>query len=197
MINREMLRTSFDETVEKLKELCDNKEEFDLLFTKIVDLKSQLDIEPTLVHVPIESIIKEYDFGHFKLYRTMKGIVFHMAGMNQVIPPMMQTLYGQLDWLLNQKDSYDKLSEEDKEMYDAVFGGTMSILMNPTICFCNDKYWTDIALYVTSKQNELFEEMLNTPLMSEDVEADAKFNQDIAFVEDLKESIQESIKNKD
>lgn len=161
---------------------------------KILSAKGQLSTEPILVFVPISDVIKEYDYGHFKLIRTKKNIVFHMAGMDMVIPPMMQTLYGQLDWLLDQKDKYDELSEEDKEIYDSVFSATMAILMNPTICFCDDAYWTDIAVYIVKKQNELFETLINQDLQPEDVEADAAFNEKVEFAEQLKEEAKEYAK---
>lgn len=191
---KDKLKKEIKETSIILKGICNDAKFADELIDKLLSLKGQYDVEPTLVHVPINSIINTYDYGHFKLYRTDKGIVFHMAGMYQLIPPMMQTLYGQLDFLLDQKDKYVSLSDEEKDIYDTVFGATMAILMNPTICFSNDDYWIDLATYITSKQNELFEKLLNEDLQPEDTVADAEFNDRVEFVEKLKEDAKEYAK---
>lgn len=161
---------------------------------KILSAKGQLSIEPTLVFVPIADVIKEYDYGHFKLIRTKKNIVFHMAGMDMVIPPMMQTLYGQLNWLLDQKDNLMLLNDEQKEIYDALFGATMAILQASGIAFSNEEYYIDIATYITSKQNELFEKLLNEDLQPEDPVADEEFNRTVEFAEQLKEEAKEYAK---
>lgn len=188
------LNKEIKEVCIKLKGLCNDTKFADELIDRLLSLKGQYDVEPTLINVPITSIIKTYDYGHFRLYRTEKGIVFHMAGMYQLIPPMMQTLYGQLDFLLDQKDKYVSLSDEEKDIYDTVFGATMAILMNPTTCFSNDGYWIDLATYVTSKQNELFEKLLNEDLHPEDPVADEEFNRTVGFAEQLKEEAKEYAK---
>lgn len=191
---KDKLKKEIKETSILLKGICNDAKFADELIDKLLSLKGQYDVEPTLVHVPINSIIKTYDYGHFKLYRTDKGIVFYMAGMYQLIPPMMQTLYGQLDFMLDQKDKYVSLSDEEKDIYDTVFGATMAVLMNPTICFSNEDYWIDLATYITSKQNELFEKLLNQDLQPEDAAADAEFNEKVEFVEKLKEDAKEYAK---
>lgn len=199
--DRELIKGKKDELKKEIKEtsillkgLCNDAKFADELIDKLLSLKGQYDVEPTLVHVPIESIIKTYDYGHFKLYRTDKGIVFHMAGMYQLIPPMMQTLYGQLEFLLDQKDKYVSLSKKERKIYNTVFGATMAILMNPTICFSDDDYWIDIATYITSMQNELFDKFFNEDLHEEDAVADAEFNDRVEFVEKLKEDAKEYAK---
>lgn len=191
---KDKLKKEIKETSILLKGICNDAKFADELIDKLLSLKGQYDVEPTLVHVPITSIIKTYDYGHFKLYRTDKGIVFHMAGMYQLIPPMMQTLYGQLDFLLDQKDKYVSLSDEEKDIYDTVFGATMAILMNPNIAFSDEEYYIDIATYITSKQNELFEKLLNEDLHPEDPVADEEFNRTVEFAEQLKEDAKEYAK---
>lgn len=191
---KDELKKEIKETSILLKGLCNDAKFADELIDKLLSLKGQYDVEPTLVHVPIESIIKTYDYGHFKLYRTDKGIVFHMADMYQLISPMTQALYGQLDWLLDQKDNLLLLNEEQKEIYDALFGATMAILMAPGIAFSNEEYYIDIATYITSKQNELFEKLLNQDLQPEDAVADAEFNDRVEFVEKIKEDAKEYAK---
>lgn len=188
------LNKEIKEVCVKLKGICNDAKFADELIDRLLSLKGQYDLEPTLVHVPITSVIKTYDYGHFKLYRTDKGIVFHMAGVYQFIPPISQTLYGQLNWLLDQKDNLILLNEEQKEIYDALFGATMAILMAPGIAFSNEEYYIDIATYITQKQNELFEKLLNEDLHPEDPVADEEFNRTVEFAEQLKEEAKEYAK---
>lgn len=178
----------------QLKSLCNDAAFADTLIDKLLSLKGQYDIEPTLVHVPIESVIKEYDFGHFKFIRTNKYIIFHIAGMNMVIPPMMQTLYGQINWLLDTKDKLPELSQEETEIYDLVFNATMVIMQNPVICFSNEKYYMEIAAEIAKRQNTLFESLLNEELKPEDSVADEEFNLNVEFAEQLKKEANEYAK---
>lgn len=191
---KDKLKKEIKEISIKLKGICNDTKFADELIDRLLSLKGQYDVEPTLVHVPISSIIKTYDYGHFRLYRTREGIVFHMAGMYQLIPPMMQTLYGQLDWILNRKDNQILLSDEDKELYDSVFDATMTILMAPSISFIKDEYYIDLATYITQKQNELFDKLLSQDLQPEDATADAEFNKTIEFAEQLREEANEYAK---
>lgn len=192
--SKDKLKKEIKEVSIKLKSICNDAKFADELIDKLMSLKGQYDIEPTLVHVPVASVIETYDYGHFKLYRTEKGIVFHMAGMYQLIPPMMQTLYGQLEWLLEQKNNLLLLNEQNKEIYDAIFGATMVILMTPCMCFSDEEYYIDIATYITSKQNELFEKLLNKDLQPEEIVADTEFNKTIEFAEQLREEAEEYAK---
>lgn len=191
---KDKLKKEIKEISIKLKGICNDAKFADELIGRLLSLKGQYDVEPTLVHVPITSIIKTYDYGHFRLYRTEKGIVFHMSGIYQLIPPMAQTLYGQLNWLLDQKDNLPLLNDEQKEIYDALFGATTAILMAPGVAFSNDEYYIGLATYITQKQNELFEKLLNQDLQPEDAAADAEFNEKVEFVEKLKEDAKEYAK---
>lgn len=185
--SKDSLKKEIKKVSEQLKGLCNDAAFAESLIDKLLSLKGQYDIEPTLVHVPIASVIKEYDFGHFKLIRTNRYIVFHIAGMDMVVPPMLQTLYGQLNWLLDVKDNLSELNEQEIEIYDCVFNATMVILMNPVICFSNEKYYMDIAAEITKKQISLFESSLNEELKPEDSVADEEFNRTVEFAEQLRE----------
>ena len=68
----------------------------------------------------------------------------------------------------------------------------MSIIMTPLICFCDDKFWLDIATYIAQKQNDFFIEKLETPLQDETPEEDTEFNNVVSAIEDFKkEAIKE------
>lgn len=188
---KENIKKSIKETVEKLKGICNDAKFADVLIDKLLSLKGQLDVEATLVNIPVESIIEEFDYGSFQLIRTEQGILFKMAGMRQLVTPVMQTLYGQLDYLLENKKMYITFDEETKKVYDYLFSATMAILKAPTICFIEDGYWNELALFITQKQNQLFDRLLGEELKPEDEVANAMFNRDVEFKEKLKEEAKE------
>lgn len=187
------LNNKLNAKITQLKNICKDAVFADHLIDDLLSLKGQLSIEPTLVHIPLVNVIKEYDFEHFKIIKTLNGIVFKMTGYEQIIRPTCRTLYGQLDYLLGLKDRYDTLTLEEKDIYDTLFQATATILMNPAICFTDDDYWIDIVTFITKRQNELFEKLLNTPLQPEDAEKDDKFMEEVKDLEDFKESVTKSI----
>lgn len=187
------LNNKLNAKITQLKNICKDAVFADHLIDDLLSLKGQLSIEPTLVHIPLVNVIKEYDFEHFKIIKTLNGIVFKMTGYEQIIRPTCLTLYGQLDYLLGLKDRYDTLTLEEKDIYDTLFQATATILMNPAICFTDDDYWIDIVTFITKRQNELFEKLLSTPLQPEDAEKDDKFMEEVKDLEDFKESVTKSI----
>lgn len=187
------LNNKLNAKITQLKNICKDAVFADHLIDDLLSLKGQLSIEPTLVHIPLVNVIKEYDFEHFKIIKTLNGIVFKMTGYEQIIRPTCRTLYGQIDYLLGLKDRYDTLTLEEKDIYDTLFQATATILMNPAICFTDDDYWIDIVPFITKRQNELFEKLLSTPLQPEDAERDDKFMEEVKDLEDFKESVTKSI----
>lgn len=187
------LKSKLDAKVKQLKNICTDYAFADRLIDDILSLKGQLSIEPTLIHIPINRIIKEYDFEHFKIITSLDGIIFQMAGYTQVVRPLYRSLYGHLDFLLGLKDKYDTLSTEEKDMYDTFLQATATIMMQPSICFTDDDYWRDVVTYIARRQNELFEKLLEAPLQPEDAEKDDKFMEEVSSLEELKESVTKSI----
>lgn len=194
MENKEKKMNPFEKLTKKLNE-CKDKLKFlskdahfaESLIDELISTQKQLDIEPTLVHIPIKNVIKEYDYGHFKIIDTKSGIVFSTTGFNMIVRPIQQSLYGQIKALLIWKDQYDTFNEEQKANYDDVFFRTTLILLNPIICFSNDDYWIEQSKYLAEKQNEFFEKLANEPLQDEDMVSDDEFMEKVKFTEELKE----------
>lgn len=190
--NQENLQKTFKSKIQKLKMLCNDVHHAEKLINDIISIKGQLDIKPTLVYLQIDDIVKEYDFGHFKLILMKNCIVVKLAGFEMVVHPMQQTLYGQLKFIINTHENNSELSDEEKDAFSVFFNATMSIIMTPLICFCNDKFWLDIATYIAKKQNDFFTEILETPLQDETPEEDTEFNNVVSAIEDFKkEAIKE------
>lgn len=196
MKNREELEKKMSEKIAKLKALCNDAHYSDKLINDILSLKAQLDIEPTYIHIPTKSVMKdeagndiEYNFGHFTLIKTKTCIIVGMNGYKILVFPWIYTLYCHLDALIIFKSQYEGFSEQEKSNYDALLNATMVILLNPTTCFSEDDYWIQQATYLTKMQNELYTRLLKTPLQEEDVVANEQFRQEVEMMEDLKSEL--------
>lgn len=202
MKNREDLKKKLDEKINKIKGLFFDSYFGNKLLNEILSIKSQLDIEPTIVHIPVSSIDKKengenkvYDFGHFNWIKTKSEIIVSILGYKQIIKPYTNTLYGQMLYLMTMIDKKDELSEEEVNNLDLLVNATMTILLAPSTCFSKDSYWIDLATYITKLQNDMYEELMETPLSEEDEEANEKFRQEIEMAEDIKKFLNENKDN--
>lgn len=182
------LKSKLNEKVALLKTQCKDAHFFDSVMEDVLSLKGQLDVEPTRIFVREEDLIEEWDCGSFKLSRFTTGIAFHMMGYDFFVNPTCQTLYGQLDFLFKSKGKYNALTQEQKEIHDALFSATMDIILTPPMCFCNETYYLDIATFICKRRNQLFEELGDTKLLPE-TEEDDKFMEEVQRMEKLKYSV--------
>lgn len=183
----EALKKTSKELCTQIKSLCSDAKFADELIKKLINTQKQLDIEPTLVHIPVSSVIKTYDYGHFKIDDTKDGIIFSSTGYKMIVRPIQQSLYGQLKALLIWKEQYDTFNEEQKNNYDDIFFRTTTILLNPLLAFADDDFWLSLSKWLAEKQNSLFEKLLNEPLKDEDAIADDAFMENVKVGEELKD----------
>lgn len=188
------LKSKLNEKVALLKTQCKDAHFFDSVMEDVLSIKGQLDVEPTRIFVREEDLIEEWDCGSFKLSRFTTGIAFHMMGYDFFVNPTCQTLYGQLDFLFKSKGKYNALTQEQKEIHDALFSATMDIILTPPMCFCDDSYYIDIATYIMKRRNQLFKELDERPLAPETI-ADEQFMSNVDLGEQLKESITKAVED--
>lgn len=189
METKEELNKELRIKIANLKRLCDNAHYGEKLINDILSIKEQLCVEPTLIHVPCSEIQKELDFESFKLYETKSGIIVSANGFRMYIRPWLHSLYEHLKSLIELKENYDFLNEQEKENYDLLFSGTFSIILNPLICFTDDEYWIDLTTYITKKQVELFQSKLDAPLQEETPIEDEEFRKNILAAERFKQDV--------
>lgn len=190
--NRENLEKKLKEKIAKLKALCNDAHYSDKLLNDIFSIKSQLDIEPTYIHIPVSDVCKdengndvEIDFKYFTLIKTKRNIILSVNGYKVIVSPWIKSLYQQLDFLIEYHYRYDSLTDEQKGNYDALLSGTMTIIMFPLNCFFDDD-WIEVATDLTRRQNDMFEKYLEYPLQEDDEEENEKFRADIEFAQELK-----------
>lgn len=190
------IKRKLDEKIAELKILCKDTHHASKLINEILSLKAQLDIDPSIIHIPIESIEKdkdgkniEIDGGHYKLIRTKKGIVVSVNGYKIIVSSWIKSLYDQLDFFIESKMSYNLLTEEEKDNLDTLISGAMTILIYPLIGFYDDS-WIDVATDLTRRENDLFDKYLDMPLQEETLEEDNTFKESTLFINEIGKGIE-------
>lgn len=168
---REKLASLKNEILSQTPDNAKNKK----LMDEILSVQSQLDVEPTLVHIPTSEILKEYDNGSIVIYRCKNCIVWHVrGGETKVIYPTMTGEYQFLQQMLDMKDEYDTLDKELKDAYDAYYLGYSVVNAIPSIAASSDKYFVEAAKWSMDFTSTLYDELMNTPIQEETSEENAR-----------------------
>lgn len=175
-MEKKELKRQIDEVVNKIKSNSKDAHFAKELTDELLSLKGQCDVEPTRVCVEEKDVIKEYDFDNLRFLRCKNCIVFQdKGGFTSVVSPRMKSLYTHINVLLDMKDRYEDLSDDEKKVYDALYTATIWVLNTPIFATCSDKMFFGIATDVINHFNEYVEEAKNAPLKDEEAEKDAEF----------------------
>lgn len=166
-MEKKELKKQLDEVVLQIKNNSKDAKFAEALIDKMLSLKGQIDVEPTRIHIPEKDVIKEYDCDAFRFIRCKTCIIMQdKGGMSIVVKPTMTSLYAHLTVVLDMKDRYEELTDDEKKVYEALFSAT-TYIMNALVCATiDDELFFGIAHdiihrfddYVKSKEKELQEE---------------------------------------
>lgn len=158
----------------------------DKLVDKLMSLKGQMDIEPTRLYVPEKDVIKEYDNDNLRIVRCKDCIIWqHKGGFSFVVKPTMRALYGYIDGMLAMKDKYDKLTEDEKKLYDVSYFGMSIIMQLPMYAVSDEELFVNVVEYLVERINELTDTLLNQPLQDENPKENAEFETKMEIAEEL------------
>lgn len=159
----------------------------DALIKELLSLKGQSDHQPMYLCVPESEVVKTYDFESFSISNCKGGILFHAkGGYDAYVTPRMKALYEHLALIIDMKERYDELSEEDKTNYDNLFSATTMILQIPIFATITPKCFFGIASEALTRLDEATKELLKQPLGEDNPFANAEFDNMIAATEELK-----------
>lgn len=164
----------------------------DELSAELLSIKGQLDIEPTLVHIPISENAKTLQGDTFEMVSDTMGCAFHTFGG--------YTIYAKRndgnnafcdvidDYVANAKER-DNMTEEEKKSFDSILHAIVYCLNAPMLC-CSDaellfKVATDIVDYLVKVQ----EEALNADLKEETLKENEEFEGAMKAIENIKEQV--------
>lgn len=164
----------------------------DELSAELLSIKGQLDIEPTLVHIPISENAKTLQGDTFEMVSDTMGCAFHTFGG--------YTIYAKRndgnnafcdvidDYVANAKER-DNMTEEEKKSFDSILHAIVYCLNAPMLC-CSDaellfKVATDIVDYLVKVQDEA----LNADLKEETLKENEEFEGAMKAIENIKEQV--------
>lgn len=186
--NKETIKKKLDEAIAQLKNNSKDAKFAEKLIDNILSYKGQLDIEPTIIHLPTKGMVKEYDMDSIKFYRFNDCIVFKaLGGYKVIVDANCAGLFEHLNVLLDMKDIYDNLSDERKEAYDMLYSATFYQFISPLISVGSDKAFFGIATEIIKHLNELTDEALNKPLQPETPLENAEFEAKVDLLNQIAE----------
>lgn len=180
MKNREILQKNLESKINDLKDNIEDKTFADSAINDILEIKSQLDVEPTEVHIETKDVIKEYNFGAYRFTRTKNEIIFSTNGFKVIIKPWVASLYNVASYVLDLKDNENDLSDEEKNVLEVFPTRLASILFFPTTVFLDDEYMMDCFKFITERSAEMVDKIMKKQAEAEN---EAESN---SFVEAIK-----------
>lgn len=176
-----------EEVKAKIKSNSKDAHFADTLIDELVSLKGQKNHQPMYLSIPEKDVIKTYDYDSFSISNCKGGILFHAkGGYDAYVTPRMKALYEHLALIIDMKERYDELSEEDKENYNSLFSATTMILQIPIFATITPKCFFGIASEALIRLDEATKELLKQPLGEDNPFANAEFDNMVAATEELK-----------
>lgn len=196
-MKKKEFKEQIEETKIQLKAISRDSHHCDVLIDKLLSLKGQSMIEPTMIHVPMADVIDSIEGKTFTLSKTKQGVVYHQKnGFDLFIPlnGMTSGLYEQINWLIDNKDTID--DEQDQDIKDFYKYSMLDIAYTFQMLFglwmadadfmalrseCINKY-----IDLVAKKLKEWEE---APLQEETHEENAEFEKTVIALETLKEEV--------
>lgn len=182
-MEKKELKAKIDEVVNQIKTNSKDAKFAASLIDKLLSLKGQLDVEPMRFGIPEKDVIKEYDNDSIRFVRCKGYIAFQVkGGFSVLVSPRMSGLYQHLEVVLDMKDKYDELTEEQKETYDFLYLATTQILQLGIFATCDDEFFFGIAEDIVKRFQTMTEKSLSADLQDETHKENAEFenNMDLA-----------------
>lgn len=190
------MKQKLEETKAKLKSNSKDAHFADTLISDLLSLKGQLEHEPTLVHVALDDIQKEFKGDTYEMRITKTGqAIYHVyGGYTIVVDPRMVGLHDEICRFMNLDDNTEQYTEEEKEMILMDREVSAWVLSSPMYAFSDIDLKYKIATDIVEWLNAQTQEMLNAEIPDDDAEKNAEFEDAVKGVDSLKETFIEAEK---
>lgn len=190
-MDKKELKGKLDEVVAKIKVNSKDKHYADTLVKELLSVKGQLDIEPTLLHLPVDDVVKKMESETFRIALLKSGeAVYHLkGGMDIVVQPKANSLYTFLSNVIELQDELDNLTEEERNLLLDDITASTYVLNVPFIAFGDLDFKYKLAEVVVNYLVSLQDEYLNdVELQDETPDKNSIFEEAVmAFEEIVKE----------
>lgn len=164
------------------------------LIDEVLSLKGQLGIEPTIVHIPTDDVVKTLKGDTFEMSLTKHGdAIYHVYGGYTLIADgqrMLSLANTIADYIINQ-DLVKDLDDKERELYDLDLSATAYVLNIPMFAFSDPDLKYDLASKIVSWFRETYEKVMEQPLQEETREQDVAFEDAAKAIDNMKASIKE------
>lgn len=161
------------------------------LIDEALSLKGQLDIEPTMVHIPVDSVLDSIEGETFTMYVTNTGTaVYHTFGGYTVIAePNNRVLNGTIRALIDMVKNAPEDNDELKENYDTILDASCRVLNVPFVAFCDDDFMLSVARLYGEKLNEIYDKRTKEELQPETPKEDAEHKEAMMALAQMNEEV--------
>lgn len=163
------------------------------LIDEALSLKGQLGIDPTLVYIPVDSVVESIEGNTFTMYTTTNGeAVYHVYGGYTVIADARsRTLNGTIRDLINMVKNAPDKNDEDKKNYDIILDAACRVLNIPYIAFSDGDFMLDVAKLYVEKEKAIYEKYMAVELQEPTPEADAEFEEATKTMVEMEKELDE------
>lgn len=149
-------------------------------------------VEPILLDCGKE--IKSWKGETFELVKSSKGILYHVyGGFNIFVTPNNVALYETLDDLIENQETYNKLTGQEREDFDLHLSALTYVLDVPLFAFSSADFTYDIATKVIQFLQKTYNDAMKEPLKDETPDEDLQFKEAVLGLEDVKNALKEEI----
>jgi hypothetical protein len=136
----------------------------------LLSLKGQLDIEPTLIHIPSDDIVEKLESETFRLALCKSGdVVYHLkGGMDIVVQPKAESLYSYLVDIIRMQEGIKALDEEQQKILENDVIASTYVLNIPFLAFGDLEFKYKLANIVIDYLVELQDKMLKDAELQEE-----------------------------
>lgn len=193
-------KKEINEVKAQIKAISNDAHHCDVLISKLLSLKGQSMIEPTMIHIPVKDVISSIEGETFTLNKVKQGVVYHQKnGFDLFIPynGMTSGLFEQITWLIDNKDTIDY--KQDKDIKDFYHYSMLEVAYTFQLLFglwMNDEDFMLLRSECINKYIDLVAKKLKeweeAPLQEETHEENAEFEKTMQALETLKEEARNS-----
>lgn len=128
----------------------------------------------------------------FELSKTNKGICYHIFGGYSIFVTQNNiALYETLDDLIENQETYNKLTGQERDDFDLHLSALTYVLDVPLFAFSSAEFTYDIATKVIQFLQKTYDDAMEQPLQEETVQEDQEFKDAVLGLEEVKEALKE------
>lgn len=194
-MDKKELKDKLEELKKQIKANSKDAHYADTLISEFMSVHGQLKHEPTLVHIPLDSVVDSTESDTFTMSITKDGkAVYHTRGGYTVITDatyhsLFETMQSTVDFLNGKVE----LDDEGREIMENDVIATTYVLNTPMYAMGDYEFKYKLANDSIEYLKSKFEEAENAELQEETPEENRAFQDAVEGLETVKEALNEEL----